>query len=340
MDQHFQKIENVEDIPLNRTVLRSLAQCSRLTSDELRFAYQSAAIYPEKKEWLSLAFRFFLGTGALLALSGVLFFFTYNWDGLHKFAKLGMVQAGIALLGVLVLWKQPSLFIRQLCITALCVFVGAYLIVFGAIYQTGAAAYDFFWAWTALITLWVIAADFVFLWLCYLLLINITITLYPPLMEYDQDVISLILIVINGLALTIGEYLLKEERSELLNLWCLRVLGAAFLWLLTMNAGIQIFAYKNSTVLLIVAILLYILGVLATLFYYYSKAKDIVLLSAIGMSVLAFVNMVIIRLLSDVDLTGIFLLLSFFNIGITTLFVFKLRDLNQAWNIENTTNYE
>lgn len=337
MDQHFQEVDHVDDIPLNRTVLRSLARHSRLTASDLRFAYKTAEIYPEKKEWLSLAFRFFISTGALLSLSGVLFFFTYNWDGLHKFAKLGMVQGGILLLGGFILWKNPSVFIRQLCITALCVFVGAYLIVFGAIYQIGALLYDFFWGWTALITLWVIVADFVFLWLCYLLLVNITISLYLPWVDYG--IMNSILIILNGGALIGGEFLLQKERQKLLNLWGMRVLGCAVLFLITMNITTQVFDY-SSTTLLVISFLLYGIGIGATLFYYVQQVKDIVLTSAIGMSVLTFINVLVIRLFSDIDLTAIFFLLSFFNIVVTTLFVIKLRDLNRAWSTEKPMSYE
>ena len=50
---------------------------------------------PDAGEWRSLIDRFLLAFGAALIVAGVTAFFAYNWAGLHKFGKFGLIEAGI-----------------------------------------------------------------------------------------------------------------------------------------------------------------------------------------------------------------------------------------------------
>ena len=178
IDSHFQEIEDVENLPTDRQVLRLIAKHGKLNSKELQFAFLESSIYPSRSEWLSLAYRFFMTAGILLLMSGIVFFFAYNWGGLHKFVKLGLVQSGIIAVASGMLFFKPSEFIIKLGLTTISVMTGVLFAVFGQIYQTGADAYDFFLGWTIFITAWVAISSFSFLWFFYLLLINMTITLY------------------------------------------------------------------------------------------------------------------------------------------------------------------
>lgn len=114
------------------------------------------------------------GRRTLLALAvgqilvGIVFFFAFNWADLPPFAKLGVIQAGIALctLGAWLGRNQPIAW--EALLTAAVVLVGVLLAVFGQIYQTGADAYTLFVGWAALILPWVLASRALVPWVVWL----------------------------------------------------------------------------------------------------------------------------------------------------------------------------
>lgn len=335
VDDHFHEIENVEDIPLNRSVLHLLAKNSKLEASELQLAYQKSALYPSRKEWLNIAYRFFLSAGLLLLLSGIIFFFAYNWGSLHKFAKLGLVQTGMLGIAIALLVFKPSDFVLKLGLTAISVLVGISFAVFGQIYQTGADAYDFFLGWTIFVTAWVAIAGFPFLWFFYLILINLTIFLYliQVQMQVDEDVLYLIVAFINTVALSIWEYVIKGDRSNWVHALLTRMIGAVIITNLTIAVVWTIFDFRRSTGLSIVNVLFYFGFIVIGSWYYLNKGKDIGFIAMIAISGLVVGNSWIIYLCED-SLEGILLLLSIGNIGATIFLVRTLVRTNKAWSLE------
>ena len=78
IDSHFQEIEDVENIPVDRQVLHLITKHGSLDSKDLQFAFLRSPLYPSKSEWLYLAYRFFMAAGILLLMSGIVFFFAYK----------------------------------------------------------------------------------------------------------------------------------------------------------------------------------------------------------------------------------------------------------------------
>ena len=50
------------------------------------------ALYANKRQWNQFLSIFLLAAGIGFTVTGIIFFFAYNWDELPKFAKLGMVE--------------------------------------------------------------------------------------------------------------------------------------------------------------------------------------------------------------------------------------------------------
>ncbi|MEM6456810.1 MAG: DUF2157 domain-containing protein, partial [Acidobacteriota bacterium] len=100
----------------------------------------------------------FLGLG--LALSGVVFFFAYNWEGMHRLVKLGLVEAGIAAAFSVAALSGLSGLRGKLALLTSSVLVGVCLAVFGQVYQTGADPWELFASWALLILPWTLLSRF------------------------------------------------------------------------------------------------------------------------------------------------------------------------------------
>lgn len=135
-------------------------------------------LYASKKEWERFLSIFLLAAGVGFTVSGIAFFFAYNWDELPKFAKLGIVEVLLASSVLLAVFARWSKLIKQILLTGATFLTGTLLAVFGQIYQTGADAYDLFLGWTLFTVLWAIAARFAPLWLTFIGLLCTTIWLY------------------------------------------------------------------------------------------------------------------------------------------------------------------
>ena len=208
-------------------------------------------VYADSVRWKQF-FRILLpALGVSLMVSGIVFFFAYNWAELHKFIKLGLIEGMLIVTIALVLftrWRRPM---KQVLLTAASVLVGALFAVYGQIYQTGANAYDFFLGWTLFVTLWAVAGRYAPLWLLWIALTNITIYLYKEQVAVsDQGVRALIEnapMLICLLAVIIAESLLILKRMQQRNVWFINTVALAGLVSGTLNAMTYILSNAHSS---------------------------------------------------------------------------------------------
>lgn len=123
---------------------------ARASAQLLARASARGALRPAPAEWRTLLDRVFAFGGALLLSAAVVFFLAYNWEAMHRFARLGLV------VGVLVACCAGALTARPLgvgwraALFGACVATGAVLALVGQTYQTGADVWELFAAWAAL----------------------------------------------------------------------------------------------------------------------------------------------------------------------------------------------
>lgn len=160
-------------------------------------------VYSGKNAWQRFLAMLFLGLGISFSTTGIVFFFAFNWDSLHRFTKLGLVQGLIVLTFSSVLLFKFKPLVQKIVLSSISVLVGVLLAVFGQVYQTGANAYDLFLAWTLFISIWVLVANFAPLWVIYIALFNITLVLYAEQVahSWDEMLLSILLFGINSLFL-------------------------------------------------------------------------------------------------------------------------------------------
>ena len=96
---------NVHDLPATSVRLRHVAGRLRLNEETYLRAREIAGLAPDKAEWRRLIDRFLLAFGAALIVAGVTAFFAYNWSGLHKFWKFGLIESGIVAGVALTAWR-------------------------------------------------------------------------------------------------------------------------------------------------------------------------------------------------------------------------------------------
>ncbi|MCP4440700.1 MAG: DUF2157 domain-containing protein [Aureispira sp.] len=341
IDANLHQPESYQDAQVDRKVLHLLVTHSDMRALDAQKAYDNSYIYPKRAVWLDFAHKFFLSIGTLMMLAGIIFFFAYNWSDLHKFAKLGTIQVGIVATAIgLLLYKKDD-YIRKLGLTVISVLVGVFFAVFGQIYQTGANAYDFFLGWTIFVAAWVTISGFPFLWLFFLLLVNLTIGFYiaQVLRSWDDETMFLLFSGLNIAALAIWEWVVRNKREEVVNLWCLRIIGAGITYSLTTNMIIIIFDDFSRSSFDIFGVLFYLLWIGIGGWYYVQQVRDISFAAMIPFSLIVIIDSLILNMGGIGDFIGIFLLVTIFTIGSTTGLVFYLLRLYKSWtknSIENT----
>lgn len=116
----------------------------------LERALELAGYKPLRNEWNYFLKSLLIFLGIAFLLSGIIFFFAYNWEYINKFHKFAMIETAIALSVIIYaayLYKYPALVSQPALISAV-ILTGALLAVFGQIYQTGADSYQLFAVWT------------------------------------------------------------------------------------------------------------------------------------------------------------------------------------------------
>ena len=133
---------------------------------------------PGLASWRLLLSRLTLYVGTALTLAGVICFFAFNWRGLHRFGKFGVVAALLAA-AILLAWRtERTRLPGKVALAAACVLAGVWLAVVGQVYQTGADAFELFRAWALVILPWVLLARFQALWAFWVLLLNLWLGLW------------------------------------------------------------------------------------------------------------------------------------------------------------------
>ncbi len=122
--------------------------------------------------WAAWADRMLLFFGSALVLSGIIFFFAYNWSAMGRFLKFGLIECGIVACIIASCICGISRIVGKIFLLSASVLVGVLLAVYGQTYQTGADAFELFITWAILIFGWAAVSDFAALWFVWLIIIN------------------------------------------------------------------------------------------------------------------------------------------------------------------------
>lgn len=218
-----------------------------------------------EKKWGTWVDNILLILGASFLLTGIIFFFAFNWQNMISLYKFTAIEIGIlfCVLGAIIYSTQTSFLASYL--TGASVLVGVFLAVFGQIYQTGADTFQLFAVWAALILPWVFLAQSTPLWFIWLVVVNAALIFFLENSPY----FNAILLIFNMAVL-----LIKEQCHWLQERW-LRIAITFFLLILafqpidqTISNGISLnssqaepfFYYSSAIAVLTLGILIYTYG--------------------------------------------------------------------------------
>nr|WP_321458256.1 DUF2157 domain-containing protein [uncultured Cohaesibacter sp.] len=169
--------------------------------------------------WARWAMVMLMAFGAGLVLTGITFFFAFNWASIPDLAKLALIETGIVL-AAFGAWLLPTTSLPgRLLLLAAAVLTGVFLAVFGQIYQTGADAWQLFAVWALLISIWTVIGRFLPLWVLWLGLINLSFFLWwsngVNVQEDYKSLMYLTHVMVNGAIMLAREWLVPREGEGL-----------------------------------------------------------------------------------------------------------------------------
>lgn len=309
-----------------RELIHLIARHGDLKADTMNDLLEEN-IYRRTADWYRFMRWCLIALGAGFLVSGIVFFFAYNWDALHKSVKIGIIAALLlmaTLAAVATDWPDR---VKKILLTAASVLVGVLFAVFGQVYQTGADAFDFFLAWTVFIALWVMVSGFPPLWLGFLVLLNITIVSYADQIarDWSPQLLCTILFLFNG-SVALLAHSPKAKRMDVpVPVWLRNVISLAAVCIATIGVIMGIFEKYDPAF----PVLLASIAVLFPLAIHHGmQTHRIFYLAIIPLSLIVIISAWLIRISSG---SGMLLLVSLFIVGSVTLVIAKLIELQKHW---------
>lgn len=287
-------------------------------------------LYPHQR-WGYWTSKMLLVLGASLLLVGIILFFAYNWQAMSTFHKFATVEAALicCLVGA---WSfSNNEFLSKLFLTGASILVGVFLAVFGQIYQTGADAYQLFMAWTLLILPWTILGRSMPLWFIWMVLLNISITLFWVQVIYgnnrtDDLIFSILLVVNTGLLAAVSS---KERWLRIILVLGLLLIAAIPVYNLIQILSLQRTNILSSNPAMVVSGLLGVGLHVGLLWYYALKQLDMWVIALTSISIAIHLCVFCLKLLETMNFEDVakFLIMSVITLIIFTATAFLLRNI-------------
>jgi uncharacterized membrane protein len=294
--------------------LVALVDANVLSRDAWERACQLAGHTPREQSWIKFISRAVLTLGVIFIISGVIFFSAYNWVEPHRFVVFGSIQAiMLGLIAFIHFWGIDNL-VGKMALLAASMLIGVLLAVIGQEYQTGADAYQLFTYWALLLIAWVVVARWGPLWLVWLVIANIAMSLYGEQIvgEHRDAGIFIAAIVLNSAALAAWEWGQARAIAWLQARWIPNLIGTAILALATYLVIDWLFydgyydwqaqTYRDSRYFALnLAPFIYAGVILGIAVAYYRWKHDLYTLAAGGISLIIMTTAAIIFLFDEFD---------------------------------------
>lgn len=296
--------KSLEQRPADLKLVESLYLRGKITAEAR--VYALSLLYP-RRQWGIWIARLLVIIGTALVLSGLVYFFAFNWTKISPAVKLTTLQlAMISCLGAAYFYSLHRV-TGQIFLLSATVLVGVFLAVFGQIYQTGADAYQLFMTWSLLTFGWTLISNFIAQWMLWLVVTNTFLILWwqqaaLPTREM-QFMISTYLIFFNGAVLALREYaLVKKSHLWLKSYWIRRLLTLALLSLTLIPILVWILSYGNVTLSINISAAVGLLGQVVLYLLYRYRLPDLWSLAGAVLSVCIIIEVAIARKLYFLEL--------------------------------------
>lgn len=324
---------NPLDLPAMPEKLRRLARAGVLNVEALERALKIIRHTPDTARWVRFLDILLLVLGAGFTVSGVFFFFAFNWAGMHRFFKLGLLEVAVLLAVGLAFWRKLDRISGKIALGVAGLLVGALLAVYGQIYQTGADSYQLFLTWALLIAGWVLISKFTPLWLVWVLLFDLCLAFYwMQIVGEINGTLYLWMFVINGGAILTWEAAHAGGVDWLKDRWTPRLLALPTFATLVAPTMMLIFSStreRSPDPVLFWMFVLFIGASALVLYVYSQKTLDLFMLTVCAFSLIITFNAWVLEVLKF-ETFELFFLSALF-IGQAALVVAWLRRVSDSW---------
>lgn len=318
----------LKNIPANRKHIDELYSRGKITAEARIHALQILFPYRQWQLWVS---RLLLIIGLTLILSGIAYFFAFNWADISSDLKLYSIQ--LSILGCLIGgyfygFKSTSGKIFLFCASIL---IGVFCAVFGQTYHTASVDFHFFRSWALLILPWTLLSRSAAQWVLFYILAHLSFFGWCDLYSYldaSEDLFCAYLILINLAVVFLREYLVRYPRySWLKSQWMRIFFILSTLAMLFSSSVCYILKMKDVTVLFNINGLVGFLGHGILYFIYRYKFR-----SFWGLSLTLLSFCVLFEFFIFIKLTDDYFTWSesrtYFLAGIVTLIIFSLASIH------------
>lgn len=310
--------------------LRILASEGILSPEALERALHLTGVLPDAARWRRVTSVMLLLLAAAFTLSGIIFFFAYNWADMPRFAKFGLIELVMLALVALAFYRGLDHIVGKVSLLGAGVLVGALLAVMGQEYQSGADSYALFLTWALLIGGWVAIGRFVPLWLLWWGLLNLSLGLYwEQRLPYDEMGLWQTLFVLNAIWLLLWEMARNRGINWLQSRWFPQLIGLAT-FIMIMIPTLEFIWGDSDSNLIFFAPLLYSAFVSAILFFYSRYLHDLFMLTVCAFSLIVIFTSLVTELV-DSNNFGVNLFISLLVMAQAAVAVNLLMRVRRSW---------
>ncbi len=283
--------EEVLNRPADAATIESLCEAGRLGPAACEAAQGWLRASRPWWDWVS---RSLLFVGAALVLSGVVFFFAYNWARMSPVLKFVLIEVGLLACVVAAWLTGLERIVGKVLLLGAGLLVGVLLAVYGQTYQTGADAYELFVGWAVLIAGWVLISRFAAFWLMWLVLVHLGVILYRvQILTHEERWPEILMFLVLGLldlaAVAAREIGAKRGAAWLAHRWPGWVMLAAALVFLTIPTSLLVLVDEYQHPVTVLAAATWVVAVGAGYWFFRYRARDLLSLTLCALSVFAVV---------------------------------------------------
>lgn len=307
-----------------RGVLIDLIEQEHLQQQHLDQAMQLAELTPTASQWQGFLRALVFWSGIIALSSGLIFFIAANWQEIGRMAKFVLVEC--AIIGAVVgYWCfQQNEKVKRACLLIAFLSVGALMALFGQTYQTGADPWQLFFNWALVTFPWVLVSRFNVLWLLWLGLLNLSVSLfYQAFGGYLDYTYGLFLL--NSCALALWQFS-AQKYAWLNSPWSIDLIGFASGYFATWIMVVGLFDDDP------VGIVLWFIWAPLMLYVYRYRRLNVLMLSGLCLSAIIVLNCILVRVFPDKFEELLFFLLTAVTISAATFSTIWLKGLLEENN--------
>lgn len=343
------KMARWRELPVTPQRLSTFFRDNQLPEAAWNPAQKFARLIPTGNDWLRFSDLLMLSLGTIFLLVGIVMFFAFNWDDLTKWNRFAIVEGAVIISTILAFVLNIDEWGGRLTLLASSILLGVALAVVSQEYQTGADSYNLFLIWLALITGWVLISRWNVMYLVWMILFNITFSLYWEQVIYtDFDTFALIMLLINASFVFLWDGVAVFTQFEFMKArrWFLYVfLAGAFIYatqlmvsFITYVGYTPRYEYGYAPDINFLDPFAYFMLVITTLAFYTLLRRDLLMLTFSALSVLVVALTACNRIFSMMNFDyGLlyFIVMAIVTIALTTAMVNILRTLQKRWRVES-----